>query len=404
MLISCFPASSLFSFIKFRTTLAEELEDIHHETGRVHQSLTETRLRQRQWTKLFFIYAILAYAAINLVYYAYFLPSDYLPRLYSVAFSVLMAGLIYGLHWVVCWYFRTSIQAKEERIQLFKERKRELLDMVKEREPYNVAQELLRRFDGDNISSTTPAARSASVDKGDVRQRVTVSKPNTQTPNQGQSAQQQSSQIPVTVQQQSPSIPTSGNVTPGKLPRAILPPQRTVWGMLLDTIVGDGPSKRYALVCKNCYSHNGMALEEEFEYLPFRCAYCNCFNPAKKQKPVFHGDISAHDEPQQVVNPSNISAQQRQSSTTADNSVQQMDVSHSESDSDDTALKPRRSIRVPEVSSSVAHSNNNNDNNNIQKHNSRSSSRENIQRPMLSSSDESLSGSGGTNYIATERK
>jgi hypothetical protein len=33
-------------------------------------------------------------------------------------------------------------------------------------------------------------------------------------------------------------------VTPGKLPRVILPPQRTFWGAMLDTIVGDGPSKR----------------------------------------------------------------------------------------------------------------------------------------------------------------
>ncbi len=31
----------------------------------------------------------------------------------------------------------------------------------------------------------------------------------------------------------------------GKLPRAILPPQRTFWGAILDVIVGDGPSKRY---------------------------------------------------------------------------------------------------------------------------------------------------------------
>jgi hypothetical protein len=43
----------------------------------------------------------------------------------------------------------------------------------------------------------------------------------------------------------------SVGVTPGKLPRAILPPQRTFWGALLDTIVGDGPSKRYeTFVCR----------------------------------------------------------------------------------------------------------------------------------------------------------
>jgi len=34
------------------------------------------------------------------------------------------------------------------------------------------------------------------------------------------------------------------NGLPGKLPRAILPPQRTFWGAVLDAIVGDGPSKR----------------------------------------------------------------------------------------------------------------------------------------------------------------
>jgi hypothetical protein len=34
------------------------------------------------------------------------------------------------------------------------------------------------------------------------------------------------------------------NATPGKLPRTILPPQRTFWGAILDVIVGDGPSKR----------------------------------------------------------------------------------------------------------------------------------------------------------------
>ena len=65
----------------------------------------------------------------------------------------------------------------------------------------------------------------------------------------------------------------------------------------------------------------GMALEEEYEYLckrrranvslmihdclvlAFRCAYCNYFNSARKQKPVFHGDIVAHDPPSTTASP-----------------------------------------------------------------------------------------------------
>ena len=31
--------------------------------------------------------------------------------------------------------------------------------------------------------------------------------------------------------------------------------------------VGDGPNNRYALICKQCAGHNGMALAEEFEFI-----------------------------------------------------------------------------------------------------------------------------------------
>lgn len=42
-----------------------------------------------------------------------------------------------------------------------------------------------------------------------------------------------------------PPPPSAGlNAMPGRLPRAILPPQQTFWGAILDAIVGDGPSKR----------------------------------------------------------------------------------------------------------------------------------------------------------------
>lgn len=55
---------------------------------------------------------------------------------------------------------------------------------------------------------------------------------------------------------------------------------------MVEYLVGDGPNNRYALVCSQCHSHNGMALRDEFEYLSFRCAYCFNLNPARKKKPT----------------------------------------------------------------------------------------------------------------------
>jgi len=35
----------------------------------------------------------------------------------------------------------------------------------------------------------------------------------------------------------------------------------------MEYLIGDGPQNRFALICAECQSHNGMALREEFEYI-----------------------------------------------------------------------------------------------------------------------------------------
>lgn len=64
---------------------------------------------------------------------------------------------------------------------------------------------------------------------------------------------------------------------------------------MVEYLVGDGPNNRYALICSQCHSHNGMALRDEFEYLSFRCAYCYHLNPSRKKKPTLEavGGVSS---------------------------------------------------------------------------------------------------------------
>ena len=55
-----------------------------------------------------------------------------------------------------------------------------------------------------------------------------------------------------------PSLGPAGlSGTPLLLPRAVLPRERSVLDKMVDYLIGDGPSNRYALICKNCSSHNG---------------------------------------------------------------------------------------------------------------------------------------------------
>jgi len=40
----------------------------------------------------------------------------------------------------------------------------------------------------------------------------------------------------------------------------------------MEYLIGDGPQNRFALICSECQSHNGMALREEFEYIGNICS------------------------------------------------------------------------------------------------------------------------------------
>lgn len=44
------------------------------------------------------------------------------------------------------------------------------------------------------------------------------------------------------------------------LPRPILSPNRSFLDKMVDYIIGDGPTGRYALICTQCFNHNGKKL------------------------------------------------------------------------------------------------------------------------------------------------
>lgn len=50
-------------------------------------------------------------------------------------------------------------------------------------------------------------------------------------------------------------------------PRPVLSRETGFLDRLMESLVGDGPSYRYALICNKCHGHNGMALQEEFPFL-----------------------------------------------------------------------------------------------------------------------------------------
>lgn len=180
--------------------------------------------------------------------------------------------------------------------QLKKEKQR-ILEKVKETETFKDAKEILEKYDPKSLAdlgrkntemSPTPTPFTPQTNS-QLRYRSNTNTPATRSllppnpyartpfpqPNPAMMRPSTSFQTPQRLALMPP--PTS---------RPILPQHRSVMEKLVDYVVGDGPSNRYALICTFCHSHNGMALKEEFEFLAFVCCYCSRFNPSRKNRPA----------------------------------------------------------------------------------------------------------------------
>lgn len=225
--------------------------------------------------------------------------------------------LVLGLRRFLTWYYHRKIVSNEKKLEELKKKKLKILDEVMETETYKVAKEILDKFGDKNQGSRPLPGLSAvfnkqgSVDsqlrkrnvgdpQGQGRPNLNQSLPVTSASKPGvgvkpagagppsklntsmSSVTQRPGPHPGSAQstpgmpgqpgtRQLPSMGPGGGGRPGPpLPRPILPRERGYLDKFVEFLVGDGPANRYALICRQCESHNGMALREEFEYIAYR--------------------------------------------------------------------------------------------------------------------------------------
>eukprot|EP00795_Rhopilema_esculentum_P014099 gene14099-5087_t len=191
------------------------------------------------------------------------------------------------------------------------------LEDVMDNETYKIAKELLEKFDPegkiimrDTAIKSVPATPK-TPSQGELRHRTNGVKPGEINGDQlFKSPQMQDLRgtprpggpnfaprfATPNMNQRTPypvGIQRNGNQSPAGTPRPratlqmypVLPLERSVFDKVAEYFIGDGPSYRYALICKNCHGHNGMALKDEFEFVAFNCCYCGAPNPARKARP-----------------------------------------------------------------------------------------------------------------------
>lgn len=275
------------------------------------KSLSKWRVRNQQYERSFVGYLLvlsfLLYLVCLAVFYVYFLPPrDWGEGLLHSLPLLLFPLVVFLLKKLLNIYFTQRISQCELQLRALHEERRKVLNEVMERETYRTAVELLRQYDPGHPAlqqqppPATPAAAPSSQQT--VRQRRGTPHPSTLiTPRLPPSQQQpapvllQSTPVRPVLSASQRDIPPGMCVGPAPgppMPCPILPRERSTVDKFVEYLVGDGPSNRYALICVQCHSHNGMALRDDFEFLSFRCAYCYHVNQARKSRPSLQPDAT----------------------------------------------------------------------------------------------------------------
>ncbi|WAR04101.1 LNPB-like protein, partial [Mya arenaria] len=137
----------IFSRFRKKKTTIQKLEEIDQEVTRLEKFKRQNQERQKWFIAKLLLYSILSYIAAALVFYFYYFPDKWKDRLlYSIPL-LLFPAVIWLVKKVLHWYFIKRIAKNDIALEELRERKKQILEDVMEKETYKKAKEILERFD-----------------------------------------------------------------------------------------------------------------------------------------------------------------------------------------------------------------------------------------------------------------
>ncbi|KAF8564721.1 hypothetical protein P879_08000 [Paragonimus westermani] len=285
-------------FKRKEESVLEKLEHIENDLLNLESRRTSNIDTEKRFVFRLVVFSFILFGLGFIVIYYFCWPATQTGKVILWTSFLVYPSVVGALKWAFRAFFLRRVSKTDEKLKMLRESKQRLLEDVMENETFNRAQQILKRFDPlmfarlttmEHASPETPkTARKPSIGFTSVLRNRKQEMPDgdnigsvVQTPVRlikSKGSAEQLSAAPTADERQQACV-----IKP-RLLRPVLPRDRSVLDRLIDALVGDGPDKRYALICRECASHNGMALQEEFEFLAFRCCYCAHFNPPRRTR------------------------------------------------------------------------------------------------------------------------
>ena len=258
------------------------------------------KCNQKRYNLLLVLYLSLA-VVLSLGYLLVVSPS-------GKGFAVLGAALGAGvLLWkAVGFYYSKRIGIYDAWLADLKRQQKAKVEEFKLKSGYYKAKSLIERFDqGEQESGNGNGSENVSaMESADNAQGYSFPASNAQ-PIHPQNIQ------PIHAQSTLPSSPipspTDMQLTPSNFPIALTSPltspassayTRGWMDKVVDAVLGETPAHyKYALVCSECYTHNGLCFPEELPSKKFICTNCSHLNDPNAVTPIA-AEPEEHKEPE----------------------------------------------------------------------------------------------------------
>lgn len=304
-------------FRKEKTTY-QILENLEEKISELEAFTISTQERQKRFVANFLVISIGLYVISFAVFYFVFFPPTWNERIIHSLPLLICPMIITLIKKGLAWYFERKVIINTNELKELRAEKKKILEKVMDKETYKVAVDILNKFGEKSVKMQNQALSGLSPMKAPQPMQMTPKGPTQMRPAQSAPGPQMTP-----VRQQMPNTPIGFNVSArqpnpamqgsfyqphsagvvqrpmGMAPGSMqtMPYRRTPFPIInhsqkgviekmVDYLVGDGPNSRFAMICSQCLMHNGMALQEEYEYAAFRCAFCGAYNGAKKQRPL----------------------------------------------------------------------------------------------------------------------
>lgn len=217
----------------------------------------------------------------------------------SIIFSFLFPIGIFGLKKLINFSIGFLIDRQESVLKARQTELKDRIEAIKVETKYYQTKDLIEKYESkekEKEKEIMPVANSV------VKKRVE------NTPNPETKPSQSRSQ---------PQIQMSGNIRPfSPLPPS--PPQQIIirsptWmDRFMDALIGDDSrNQKYALICSQCFNHNGLVPPEAFQNFKYRCPNCGFLN---KREVAVKGEEESKERIKEIE-PDNIKGEEEEKNT-----------------------------------------------------------------------------------------